>query len=247
MTKNKKLKIVSIVLRMLLIIYLIASAVYIWKRIDFAGTAEQLPAYDHASYGFLSDFIRMFMGLPSYADSHEGFVGKAYILSSVLRIIAALLLTASFFRRPAVEVRKTETIWKDRKRNLFGLPWSFTEYSMTEDRLFLKRGILNTRYDEVRLYRIRDNSLTRSLWQRITRTGTVHLTTSDTSLGNFDLKNITDPESVNEFLSEKIDEARKKNRVIAREAMEVSEHNDAEIEAEGTESENDSQNDQSED
>ena len=126
--------------------------------------------------------------------------------------------------RIKVNIEKAKPLWKDRKRNFLGLPWSFTEYSMTEDRLFIKKGILNKSYDEVRLYRVRDNSLTRSLWQRLTRTGTVHLTTSDMSLGNFDLRNIADSESVNELLSNLVDEARRKNRVFAREDMNVTGH-----------------------
>ncbi len=126
--------------------------------------------------------------------------------------------------RIKVNIQKAEPVWRDRKRNFLGLPWSFTEYSLTEDRLFIKRGILNIKYDEVRLYRVRDNSLTRNLLQRITRTGTIHLTTSDMSLKNFDLKNVADAESVNELLSELVDTARRKNRVFAREDMNVGEH-----------------------
>lgn len=131
--------------------------------------------------------------------------------------------------RIKVNVQKAEPVWRDRKRNFLGLPWSFTEYTLSEDRLFIRRGILNKKYDEVRLYRVRDNSLTRSILQRITRTGTIHLTTSDMSLKNFDLRNIADSESVNELLSNLVDEARRKNRVIAREDMNVNEHDDDEI------------------
>ena len=35
-----------------------------------------------------------------------------------------------------------ETIWKDRKRFL-GMPLSFTRYSLSEDRLFLQKGLFN--------------------------------------------------------------------------------------------------------
>ena len=30
-----------------------------------------------------------------------------------------------------------KTVWKDRKRTLFGLPWSFTRYYLTEDKLII--------------------------------------------------------------------------------------------------------------
>ena len=129
-----------------------------------------------------------------------------------------------FLFRKKVEKADKSIIWHDRKRNLLGLPWSFTQYSISEDRLFVTTGFFNKTYNEVRLYRVRDTSLTRSLWQRLIGTGTIHLITSDLTLKNFDLKNILDAESVNEMISRMTDEARKKNRVIAREDMRVDEN-----------------------
>ena len=63
-------------------------------------------------------------------------------------------------------------VWKDRKRTLFGLPWSFTKYSLSDDRLFISTGFFNTKEDEVRLYRIMDISLNRTLGQRMLRSRT---------------------------------------------------------------------------
>ena len=42
-------------------------------------------------------------------------------------------------------------IWKDRKRTFLGLPWSFTKYKLTEDRLFIETGFFNSIENEVRL------------------------------------------------------------------------------------------------
>ena len=72
-------------------------------------------------------------------------------------------------------VDKSRIIWHDRKRNGLGLPWTFTVYDLSEDRLFVTTGILNKREDEVRLYRVVDTTLTRSLWQRIIGTGCVEM------------------------------------------------------------------------
>ena len=33
------------------------------------------------------------------------------------------------------------TIWSDRKRTLFGLPWSFTKYILTDDKLLIRSGV----------------------------------------------------------------------------------------------------------
>ena len=43
--------------------------------------------------------------------------------------------------RIKVNVQKAEPVWRDRKRNFLGLHWSFTEYTLSEDRLFIRRGI----------------------------------------------------------------------------------------------------------
>lgn len=58
-------------------------------------------------------------------------------------------------------------LWSARKRNALGLPWTFTKYAFTEDRLFVTTGLLKTVEDEVRLYRILDISLSRTLLQKI--------------------------------------------------------------------------------
>ena len=45
-----------------------------------------------------------------------------------------------------------EIKWKDRKRIIFGLPWTFTKYSLTEDRLFISTGLNRTKGDEDGMY-----------------------------------------------------------------------------------------------
>ena len=111
------------------------------------------------------------------------------------------------------------TIWRERKRNFLGLPWTFTVYGFSEDRLFIKSGILSTREDEVRLYRITDVSLYRSLWQRIIGLGTIRVYSADQSLRDFEIKNIRDCESVKEQLSQLVEKERQAKRVTSREFL----------------------------
>ena len=110
----------------------------------------------------------------------------------------------------------TNTIWRARKRNFLGLPWTFTIYGFSEDRLYIKTGVLNTREDEVRLYRITDIGLERSLWQRIMGMGTIRLYSSDQSMGDFSLVNVKNSEDVKEQLSELIEKERENKRVPSR-------------------------------
>ncbi|MBO5318000.1 MAG: PH domain-containing protein, partial [Oscillospiraceae bacterium] len=96
-----------------------------------------------------------------------------------------------------------EFLWKDRKR-YFGLPLSFTRYSMSEDRLFLSVGLLSIKDDEVLLYRVRDIDTSRSLWQRIFGVGTVTIMSSDKSMPNMVLKNVKDPIFVKELIHKQV-------------------------------------------
>lgn len=109
-------------------------------------------------------------------------------------------------------------LWQDRKR-YFGLPISFTKYSMSEDRLFVETGLLNLSQDEVRLYRILDLKLKRSLGQRIFGVGSIIVSSSDKSLGTFEIKNIKNSANVKEMLSVQVEQQRESKRVYTRENM----------------------------
>jgi len=109
-------------------------------------------------------------------------------------------------------------LWQDRKR-YFGLPISFTKYSMSEDRLFVETGLLNLSQDEVRLYRILDLKLKRSLGQRIFGVGSIIVSSSDKSLGTFEIKNIKNSANVKEMLSVQVEQQREAKRVYTRENM----------------------------
>ena len=108
-------------------------------------------------------------------------------------------------------------IWRDRSRLWCRLPWTFTVYKFDEDRLYIERGLFNKKFDEVRLYRVLDISVTRSFGQRLFGLGSIHLNTSDKTLGDFTLKNITKCMDVKEQLSECVEDQRDKKKVVTRE------------------------------
>ena len=107
-------------------------------------------------------------------------------------------------------------LWKDRKHSLW-FPWSFTRYTLDENRLYVDTGLLNTRHEETLLYRIVDISMQRSLAQRIFGTGTIILYTKVDVSGEIHLKNIKQTEDVNRLLSDLIEKARDKKRVVGKE------------------------------
>ena len=111
-----------------------------------------------------------------------------------------------------------EYLWKDRKR-YFGMPLSFTRYSLSEDRLFISEGFLNIKDDEILLYRVRDIDTRRSLWQRLFGVGTVIVISSDKTMPNLVLKNIKDPVMVKELIHKQVEEMKIKRRVRFGEIM----------------------------
>ena len=109
-------------------------------------------------------------------------------------------------------------IWKDRKRFL-GMPLSFTRYSMSDDRLFLSVGFWNIKDEEILLYRVRDISSSRTLWQRIFGVGSVTVVSSDKSMPTLVMKNIKRPMEIKELLHTQVEEMKMRRRVRVGEIM----------------------------
>lgn len=111
-----------------------------------------------------------------------------------------------------------DRIWQDRKRFL-GMPLSFTRYSLSQDRLFLSQGFWSIRDDEVLLYRVRDISTTRTLWQRLFGVGSVTVLSSDRTLPTLVMKNIKDPVGVKELLHDQVEAMKLRRRMRVGEVL----------------------------
>ena len=116
-------------------------------------------------------------------------------------------------------MKEKKVLWNDRKRTIFGLPWSFTKYKLTEEKLVIQTGLFSIKQEEVRLYRIMDVTLNRAFGQRIFGLGTIHCCSGDKSTPEFDIKNIKNSERVKELLSDQVEHERQKKRVASREYM----------------------------
>lgn len=110
-------------------------------------------------------------------------------------------------------------IWSERKRTLFGLPLSFTTYHLTNEKLLIRTGILNRKEEEIRLYRIMDMTLHRSLGERIFGLGTIHCNSADKSTPEFDIARIKQSEKVKNQLSDLVEKERENKRISGREYM----------------------------
>lgn len=114
-----------------------------------------------------------------------------------------------------------EILWQDRKRTFLGLPLSFTKYILGEKSLIIRTGFFTTVEDEVRLYRIIDVTLRRTLGQRILGIGSIICHSSDETMKKFEIKNIKKSRETKELLSELIEQQRHANRVFNRENIAV--------------------------
>ncbi len=111
-----------------------------------------------------------------------------------------------------------EYIWRDKKR-ILGIPMTFTKYMLSDDRLFIEKGLLNLNTEEVLLYRIRDIQLSMSLWQRIFGVGTVCIYSSDKSSPHVDIENVKDPRAVKELIHRSVETAKDKRRMRSMEVL----------------------------
>lgn len=118
-----------------------------------------------------------------------------------------------------IEKIEQNYIWKDRKRPIFGLPLSFTKYSLTDEKLIIDSGFLSVSQEEVRLYRIMDMTVKRSLFQRIFNVGTIHCCSADKSTPEFDIKDIKNAVKVKDMLSNYVEKERERKKISSREFM----------------------------
>ena len=115
--------------------------------------------------------------------------------------------------------------WHDRKRiAFFGLPWTFTRYYLTNEKLVMVKGFFNTREDEVKLYRVTDFALTRKFWQKLFGLGTLEVKSSDKTCPSLPLLNIKKSNAVKELISKLVEEERDRKRVTGREIINNHDH-----------------------
>ncbi len=113
----------------------------------------------------------------------------------------------------------SKIVWKDKKRPFFGLPLSFTTYTLLEDKLLIDTGILFKHQEEVRLFRMTDFSVSQTFLQRVFFVGNVNISSSDNMQGDFSLKSIRKPYTVKDMLSDAVEQERNQKGASVREFL----------------------------
>lgn len=101
-------------------------------------------------------------------------------------------------------------IWRDRKRTLFGLPWSFTTYILTENKFIIRKGFLSLDETEFDLYKVTDKKLRLPFGQRLVGCGTIHIFVRDTDTPEVLIQCVKRPREVLAALDKQIEEQRTK-------------------------------------
>jgi uncharacterized membrane protein YdbT with pleckstrin-like domain len=105
--------------------------------------------------------------------------------------------------------------FSERKRiKFFGLPFSFTKYFISEDKIVITAGFLDITEDDAYMYKIQDVRLTRSLSERMFKLGTITCYTGDTTHPELILLHIRHSGEIKDFIMDQSEEARRKRRAL---------------------------------
>ncbi|HIZ19427.1 MAG TPA: PH domain-containing protein [Firmicutes bacterium] len=112
-----------------------------------------------------------------------------------------------------IEQPEEEFEWTERKRLLFfGLPFTFTTYTLSPKKLELKTGFFTTVINDILLYRVMDTTLSRNLLQKLFGLGSVQVVSSDKTHPNLCIHNIRNAKDFKEALDEQVERERLRMR-----------------------------------
>ncbi len=105
--------------------------------------------------------------------------------------------------------------FRERKRWVFfGLPFTFTVYTVKEDTLTVNTGFLNKEENDCYMYKVQDVTLKTSLFERIFGLGTIVCYTGDVTNPQLLLQHIKNAKPIKEFILEQSEIARRKRRTM---------------------------------
>ncbi len=115
-----------------------------------------------------------------------------------------------------------EAIMRERKRwGFFGIPWTFTVYTLKEKKLVIDTGLFTSVKNEILLYRIVDMTYTRTLGQKLFGLGTITVYANDKTNPTLAIRNIKHSEAFYEALSDAVEQDRMRMKLRQREIIDI--------------------------
>ena len=103
----------------------------------------------------------------------------------------------------------------EQKRWLFlGLPFTFTKYTIKEDRITITSGLIKTIENDCYMYKVQDVEHVASLMEKMFKLGTVICYTGDTTHPKLKLEHIRNSKVIKEFILKESEEARVRRRTV---------------------------------
>ncbi len=105
--------------------------------------------------------------------------------------------------------------YTERKRWLFfGLPFTFTKYTVNEDKLIINRGLFKIEENTCYLYKVIDVKLQRTLMERMFGLGTIVCYTGDVTDKKIELIHVKNSKVINDYILDQSEEMRRKRRTL---------------------------------
>lgn len=103
----------------------------------------------------------------------------------------------------------------EKKRLLFfGLPWTFTKYTVGEEIITVNSGFFNSEENDCFLYKVQDVKLTVTLIERMFGLGTVVCYTGDVTNPKLELVHIRNAKEIKNYILETSEQERRRRRTL---------------------------------
>jgi uncharacterized membrane protein YdbT with pleckstrin-like domain len=114
-----------------------------------------------------------------------------------------------------MQSRRMKMEFRERKRWVFfGLPFTFTLYTVKEEVLTVDTGFLSKEENDCYMYKVQDVTLKTSLLERIFGLGTIICYTGDTTNPQLVMAHIKNARAIKDFILEQSEIARRKRRTM---------------------------------
>ncbi|MBR6390548.1 MAG: PH domain-containing protein [Lachnospiraceae bacterium] len=112
-----------------------------------------------------------------------------------------------------VEAEKKQYVARKRWL-LFGLPFTFTKYTIGEDVLTIDTGFFTRNENDCYMYKVQDVQYSASLLERMAGLGTITCFTGDTTDPKLEIRHIKKSKEIKNFILEASEKARVRRRTM---------------------------------